>query len=36
MEKIRRPLTTPPTAQFQVALPAAEPAIPTNSTTQEG
>ncbi|WP_338148319.1 ATP-binding protein [Neoroseomonas eburnea] len=36
MEKIRRPLTTPPTAQFQVALPAAEPAIPTNSTPQEG
>ncbi len=35
MEKIRRPLTTPPTAQFQVALPAAEPAIPT-TTTQEG
>lgn len=36
MEKIRRPLTTPPTAQFQITLPAAEPAIPTNSTTQEG
>ena len=35
MEKIRRPLTTPPTAQFQVALPAAEPTIPT-TTTQEG
>jgi hypothetical protein len=35
MEKIRRPLTAPPTAQFQVALPAAEPAIPT-TTTQEG
>ena len=35
MEKIRRALTTPPTAQFQVALPAAEPAIPT-TTTQEG
>jgi hypothetical protein len=33
MEKIRRPLTAAPTAQFQVALPAAEPAIPTNTTT---
>jgi hypothetical protein len=35
MEKIRRPLTTPPTAQFQVALPEAAAAIPT-TTTQEG
>jgi hypothetical protein len=34
MEKIRRPLTTPPTAQFQVALPAAAPPIPT-PTMQE-
>jgi len=33
MEKIRRPLTAEPTAQFQVALPAAEPAAPTITTT---
>lgn len=36
MEKIRRPLTAPPTAQFQVALPAVEPAAPATTTTQEG
>ncbi|MBX6387008.1 MAG: ATP-binding protein [Microbispora sp.] len=37
MEKIRRPLASPPAAQFQVALPAAAPATPTISTTaQEG
>jgi len=36
MEKIRCPLTAPPTAQFQVALPVAEAAAPTTTTTQEG
>ena len=37
MEKIRRPLTAPPTAQFEVALPAAALTTPTTSTTaQEG
>ncbi|WP_245584026.1 ATP-binding protein [Rubritepida flocculans] len=37
MEKIRRPLASPPAAQLQVGLPAAAPATPTTSTTaQEG
>jgi hypothetical protein len=36
MEKIRRPLAAPPTAQFQVALPAAETAPTTSTTAQEG
>ncbi|WP_204623744.1 ATP-binding protein [Crenalkalicoccus roseus] len=37
MEKIRRPLASPPAAQFQITLPAAAPAAPTTSTTaQEG
>ncbi|PZR10420.1 MAG: hypothetical protein DI532_18265 [Azospirillum brasilense] len=37
MEKIRRPTAGPPTAHFQIALPATEPAVPTPmTTTQEG
>jgi hypothetical protein len=41
MAKIRRPLTVPPTAHFQIALPAdapapAAPTTPTPTTTQEG